>query len=139
MNEKKWWWISFTVAFFFAGLVAIRWYIEDSVYEPNECQLTDELAVYNDFSKKLEKAGYPSDSDLKGVMTGVFIQSIEFADANDVNLTGYVWQRFYKTDPKGPPGVVFPEIVNSAGGIPPGTQKEVYREINRLKGVVLNW
>ena len=133
MNEKVLWWISFAVTFVFAALVGIRWYIEDSAYEPNECQLTDELAVYNDLSKKLEMAGYPSDTDLKGVLTGVFIQSIEFADANDVNLTGYVWQRYYKTGPEEPPGVVFPEIINSAGGIPPGTQKEAYRESNNSK------
>jgi hypothetical protein len=32
MNEKIWWLISFTVAFAFAVLVGIRWYIEDSAY-----------------------------------------------------------------------------------------------------------
>lgn len=69
MSEKKWWWISFAVAFFFIGLVAIRWYIEDRRYEPNECQLTDELAVHNVFLNKFGTAGYPSDSDLDGVLT----------------------------------------------------------------------
>ena len=152
MKEKVWWSISFAVAFVFAGLVAIQWYIEDSSYQPNECQLADELAVHNALLKKLGKAGYPSDTDLRGVPTGVFIQSIEFADANDVNLTGYVWQRYYKMESqeptcivfpenvnsmesKEPPGIIFPEIVNSTNGIPPGTQ-EAYREISGRKGVV---
>jgi hypothetical protein len=136
MNEKVWWWISFAVAFMFAGLVGIEWYIEDSSYEPNECQLTDELTAHNDFLKKLERAGYPSDADLGLVPTGVFIQSLEFKDENDVNLTGYVWQRYDKMESEEPPGIVFPEIVNSAGGIIPGNENEAYRKIMGNKEVV---
>ncbi len=120
----------------FAGLVGIGWYIEDSSYEPNECQLTDELTAHNDLLKKMEKAGYPSDADLALVPTGVFIQSLEFKDANDINLTGYVWQRYDKMEFEEPPGIVFPEIVNSAGGIIPGSGKEAYRKIMGNKEVV---
>jgi hypothetical protein len=128
MSEKAWWWISFTVAFFLAGLVGIQWYIEDSSYMPNECQLTDELTAHNDLLKKLAKAGYPSLADLQLVPTGVFIQSLEFKDANDINLTGYVWQRYDKMESEEPPCIVFPEVVHSANGIIPGYEKETYRE-----------
>jgi hypothetical protein len=128
MNEKAWWWISFTVAFIFAGLVGIQWYIEDSSYKPNECQLTDELSAHNDLLDKMEKAGYPSMADIELVPTGLFIQSLEFRDANDVNLTGYVWQRYDKMESEEPPGIVFPEIIDSAGSILPGNDKEAYRE-----------
>jgi len=52
MSEKAWWCISFSMAFIFEGLVGIQWYMEDSSYRPNECQLTDELTVHNDLLKK---------------------------------------------------------------------------------------
>jgi hypothetical protein len=84
----------------------------------------------------LERAGYPSDADLRLVPTGVFIQSLEFKDENDVNLTGYVWQRYYKMEFEEPPGIVFPEIVNSTGGIIPGNENEAYRKIMGNKEVV---
>ena len=44
------------------------------------------------------------------IPTGLFVQSIEFASANDVVLTGYVWQK-YKSALKGEigEGVIFPE------------------------------
>jgi hypothetical protein len=67
-------------------------------------------------------------ADIELVPTGLFIQSLEFRDANDVNLTGYVWQRYDKMESEEPPGIVFPEIIDSAGSILPGNDKEAYRE-----------
>ena len=128
MEEKKWWWISFAVAIMFAGLVAIQWHLEDSSYKPSECQLTDEISAKKDLFEKIKAAGYPADEELELVPTGVFIKSLEFKDANDVNLTGYVWQRFDKMKSCEPPGIVFPEVVDSAGGISPGSEKAAFRE-----------
>jgi hypothetical protein len=129
MRGKKWWWISFLAAFIFAGLVGIRWYLEDSAYQPNECQLTDELSAHKELMKKLEEAGYPSGANLELVPTGIFIQSLEFEDANDVNLTGYVWQRLDRSEFQNPPGVIFPEVVNSGGGIIPEIDNPAYSKI----------
>jgi hypothetical protein len=123
---------------FLAGSVAVQWYLEDSSYEPNKCQLTDDLAAHNDLVKKLEKAGYPSGADLGFVPTGVFIQSLEFKDANDVHLTGYVWQRYDNMDAKEPPGIVFTEAVDSANGIIPGNENNAYRKIIGNK-VLVGW
>ena len=129
MNEKKWWWISFTVAFFFAGLVAIRWYIEDHGYEPNECQVIDEDMTQRVWSHYLKEAGYPEDEKLQKVSSGVFIQSLEFEDANDVNIAGYIWQRYDRMEFGEPPGIVFPEAVDSANAIIPGKHNQPYRKI----------
>jgi hypothetical protein len=55
--------------------------------------------------------------------TGVMIQSIEFLNANNVTVSGYVWQKVGPDVPKDiTPGVVFPEAVRDAYD-----QSEVYR------------
>jgi hypothetical protein len=46
-----------------------------------------------------------------------------------VNLAGYIWQRYDKTETKEPPGIVFPDVVYSAGGILPSNEKLAYRKI----------
>ncbi len=56
------------------------------------------------------RIGLPS----RVIPTGIFVQSVEFTSANDVTVTGYIWQR-YSSDledliPEGDrPGFVFPE------------------------------
>ena len=127
MSEKPWWWISFAVSAIFAGLIGLQWYIEHISYQPNQCQLVDELSAHKDLLKLMQQAGYPSNANHTQVPTGLFIQSLEFNDANDVNLTGYVWQRYDINAFSNPPGIVFPEVVNSAGNLIPRNQKEEYR------------
>ncbi len=47
------------------------------------------------------------------VPTGAFVQSIEFTSANNVRVTGYVWQKYVNGIPeKFMPGVVLPEAVS---------------------------
>ena len=47
--------------------------------------------------------------DITPISTGIFLQSLDFSDANDVAVTGYVWQR------GDAPGVILPEAVE--GGL----------------------
>jgi hypothetical protein len=57
------------------------------------------------------------------IPTGVMIQSIEFLNANNVTVSGYVWQKIGPNVPKDfEPGIVFPEAVRDAYD-----QSEVYR------------
>jgi hypothetical protein len=127
MRENFWWCISLAVSAIFAGLIGLQWYIEHIAYQPNRCQLADEPSAHDELLKKLRRAGYAANANLAIVPTGVFIQSLEFKDANDVNLTGYVWQRYGPKDFAKPPGIVFPEVVNSAGNLIPRNQKAEYR------------
>jgi hypothetical protein len=49
------------------------------------------------------------------VPTGLFIQSLAFNSASDVNITGYIWQKYPSDFPEGfSRRVVFPEEVNSS-------------------------
>lgn len=55
------------------------------------------------------------------ILTGFFIQSLDFRDANDVNITGYIWQKFPEAAnhllelvKNGNRQVIFPEEVFSS-------------------------
>ena len=57
------------------------------------------------------------------IPTGVLIQSLEFLDANNVRVTGYVWQRYGPEIPDDiAQGVIFPEAITEAYGA-----EEAYR------------
>lgn len=49
------------------------------------------------------------------VPTGLFIQSIEFLNASNTAVSGYVWQRYPKSYEESiEPGVIFPEAIQTA-------------------------
>ncbi len=68
------------------------------------------------------KKNYPEENAVY-VPTGVFIQSLEFTSANNVSLTGYIWQKYprdtylrWKEDPEKAPiscGFVLPEAIEA--------------------------
>ncbi len=75
------------------------------------------------------------------IKTGIFIQSLQFSNATEVNLTGYIWQRYkdgVHDDIKpssSDVGFVFPEQVNTGDDIEP---YEVYR-VNDGDEEVIGW
>lgn len=64
------------------------------------------------------------------IKTGIFIQSLQFFNSTEVNITGYIWQRYQKglhdsiKPERGEVGFILPEQVNSGVDITP---QEVYR------------
>ena len=49
------------------------------------------------------------------IPTGVFIQSVEFVTANNVEVSGYVWQRYARSIPPDlERGIVLPEALEDA-------------------------
>ncbi len=69
------------------------------------------------------------------VPTGVYVQSLEFLSANNVQLTGYVWQTW---DASIPPevtrGFVLPEAIEEAY-----ESREAYREVNQDGSETIGW
>ena len=55
-------------------------------------------------------------SDRIDLPTGIFIQSLVFNSSSDVNLTGYIWQR-YPLDYPYEKGVIFPEEIDSVNTV----------------------
>ncbi|MFJ4874860.1 hypothetical protein ACIP93_06565 [Streptomyces sp. NPDC088745] len=70
---------------------------------------------------------------LRRIPTGVFIQSSKFTSPEEVEVSGYVWQRYGKDVPESSMGVVFPEATDGHDDL-----KEAYdtrsTDGRRLKG-----
>ena len=65
------------------------------------------------------------------IPTGLFIQSLAFISSSDVNITGYIWQKYPRDFPKKfKKRVVFPEEVNSVNTM----LREEYRTQGEEKG-----
>ena len=64
------------------------------------------------------------------IPTGVFVQSLEFEDSNDVFITGYIWQRYNNTIPSNVSrGFLLPEAVSPS-------IEEVYRHQDQTSEVI---
>lgn len=79
-------------------------------YNPDSEQLVNPAAVKLYLKKNWEELPHSTKTPPIYIPTGVFIESLEFKDANEVNITGYVWQH-YSDELKGKvtQGFVFPE------------------------------
>ena len=109
MSVKTRWLFVVALCAVCAGLIGYWWYREITEYVPNAGQVPSQAAV----DAALDD-GRPHPGRIR-IPTGVFIQSVEFVKANDVNVTGYVWQKYSDDIPaEVSRGFVFPEEVGSA-------------------------
>jgi hypothetical protein len=95
-----------------AGIGSI-WYLqisEHKIEQKNNIVLLKKAGL-NKFLQS-RKSENPKDSPLY-IPTGVFVQSLEFEDANDVFITGYIWQKYDKNIPQNVSrGFILPEAVD---------------------------
>lgn len=80
-------------------------------------------------------------ANLECVVTGIYIQSLQFFNSSEVYFTGYIWQHFPKETYAGVadedilPGFILPEQINTGSDIPPTL---TYREASEI-GEVFGW
>jgi hypothetical protein len=114
-------------------------------YTVKSTQLVNEQAVGDYLEKHWEnrpdgRASNDAEPTIK-IKTGIFIQSLEFFNSTEVNLTGYIWQHYkdgvHDTIKPGPSevGFILPEQVNSGSDIEP---REAYRS-RRGDEEVIGW
>lgn len=127
---RRWWLTSAVVTAALLILLVQLWAAKNRT-EIDTFQLTDSAAVDRFLSSNWESGGAP---DARAIPTGVFVQSLRFATATDVHMTGYVWQRFPEPQPDDVPvGVILPELVDSSVGF-----REEYR-VPAGDGEVIGW
>jgi hypothetical protein len=114
--------------------ISYIWYLavttaSDAAYQDNAVVINQagaEAAVHNLLPPGSKQREDFDHSPPLHVPTGVFVQSIEFTGANNVQVTGYVWQRYPDGIPETlVPGTVFPETVRM-------TLTEVYRKADAV-------
>ena len=130
MKHVTWWGLSVVVSSVLIAVLLNLW-IQLNEYLVEPTQLVSEQAVDEYLQENWEdlvvaKAGN-IEPTLK-VKTGIFIQSLKFFNSTEVNLTGYIWQRYEDglhdsiKPGSGEVGFILPERVDS--GFEP---QEAYR------------
>ncbi len=106
-------------------------------YHVKPSQLVDAQTVDTFLESNWENQAEPTTK----IKTGIFIQSLKFVNSAEVNLSGYVWQRYIDGDHdeikpgQTEVGFILPEQVNTGNDIEP---REVYRV--REDGIeVIGW
>ncbi len=127
LNEKVLWSISIGVSVLLVLILIYCWGLMNK-YEIHSHQLTNK----SDIDKYLSDNWEQKDAkDAVLIKTGIFIQSLEFFNATNVNISGYIWQKYEDgihdsvKPAEGEIGYIFPEQVNSGSDIEP---REVYRD-----------
>lgn len=121
--------ISFSVLCIFG--TSFMWYLaldtpSDETFQ--DVAIFDRAGLQAGLSKQIsgQKQEYSSYEDFIQIPTGIFLQSLEFESANNIIVTGYIWQNYSDCSTIGapPPCFVFPESVD---GI---EFEEAYRDDN---------
>lgn len=131
LNTRFWWWVSTCFSLMMITIIGIMWYVSDSDYSPNEHQLISMQSAETALVIKLKESNRYQNANKTFIPTGIFVQSLSFNNSNDVNVTGYIWQK-YPVDnalpnPKKQAGFIFPEQVDSGSNISP---KLIYEQID---------
>ena len=132
MKHSTWWYLSAAVSSFLIVVLISLWVeMNDYTVEPTQLINKEAVDAYLDTQVKLNKDNAHSSTELPiKIKTGIFIQSLKFFNSTEVNLSGYIWQRYNDVEhkdiklKKGEVGFILPEQVNSGTDISP---REVYR------------
>jgi hypothetical protein len=111
------------------------WFITvkyNNYYRPNAIKIVDHSVLNHFLNAHREKSKELHEEPPVFIRTGVFVQSLDFEGANNVKMTGYIWQQFDQSIPASvSQGIILPEAVEAA-------IEEAYRREN--KGVLtIGW
>ncbi len=130
-------WTSHTLALLLFLAVTGVWYLVGTAVrtEPGiGVPVNQQAEVDALLESSANNAGAPAGNGPYLVPTGVSIQSLEFLSANNVQVTGYVWQTYDASMPAGVTrGFVLPEAVEDAY-----QAEEAYRRVD-ADGETIGW
>lgn len=111
---KRYWFLSFILSALAAALIGYKWiqvhrlHGQDTDVVRNKAQLEKVLS-------SRDTVEFQGNRTLYRIPTGYFIKSIAFVTPSDVNITGYLWQKYPADLPPGyKKGIIFAEEVNSS-------------------------
>jgi hypothetical protein len=136
MKETLCWRISISTSAVLLLLLILLWWWADSSYHPNVSQAVDEKSVHQFLDDLSASIAEPPTVKPIYLPTGVFLESVKFVNANDVQVSGYIWQVYHDDVHAGlSRDFVLPEIVDSAGT----ARKEVAYSRRIGKQQVIGW
>jgi len=131
-SALKWWLVTLVFCLICSIIIVSTWLNETDSYTNSPQQITNQIEIEKYIKTRKENSNSKATSYI--VPVGFFIQSIKFINSSDVNLSGYVWQKYPLDLPDSlQQGFVFPEGVESSSAV----LQEAYteqREDYLLKG-----
>jgi hypothetical protein len=118
-EERDLWVVSITSAVALAVCIGLIWYEAITLPLKNTTKgitIADKISLNSFLNTRLQQSNQLHNGKPIYVPTGVFVNNVEFNDANNVSVSGYVWQKY--TDgihDSLSRGFIFPEIQPSAG------------------------
>ncbi len=112
---KGYWWLVVISSFLFLAGIGFLWVeaIKNPLYEEGEhVTILDQSGLEKFLYDQKELIDRSGASELKTIPTGIFINSLEFETANNIAVTGYIWQKFIKgAGDNLNKGVIFPDAI----------------------------
>ncbi len=116
-GQRRIWTLMLMVSLLFMSGIAFIWHltIRDPISEEKRVVTIVDRAGLDNFLTSLKKTmGDTSGHAPVFIPTGLFVQSMEFATANNTVLTGYIWQKFQLgVHDHIKRGFIFPELSSS--------------------------
>ena len=142
MNKQKAWWLASVIVSSLLIAVLLGLWIEMNEHIVAPAQLIDEQTTEAYLQRHWEdkvvmKAGHIEPTTK--IKTGIFIQSLKFFNSSEVNITGFIWQRYRKglhdhvKPAPGEVGFILPDEVDSSF-----EPREIYRT-NLAQEEVIGW
>ncbi|MDM8518422.1 ABC transporter substrate-binding protein [Anaerolineales bacterium HSG6] len=122
----KLWTVSLFTAFLFFAVIGWIWYIE-IIYPPSNQQ---EIVLANSSRLEAELTGIDNNLKQEGiekyieVPTGIMLETIGFAGANENSVSGYIWQKYSPDVPED--AREMPLLTDTVDDVGPYTE-EIYR------------
>ncbi|MBF0276463.1 MAG: hypothetical protein HQM13_01670 [SAR324 cluster bacterium] len=126
MSQTALWRISILVSLFWVGVIGVSWYWKHNSYNPNPGGFDSSGSVKKFLSEHRESFKERNSEEPIYVPTGFFIQSLRFMTKTDIQLKGYIWQKYPLEVPDSiSRDFILPELVDAADTF---TKEEMYRE-----------
>lgn len=127
------WYLNLVSSVLILGNIIFIWYLTLShKFDPNnkENTLITSYTELNRFKSVQRNTSQETHLEpLISIPTGIYVQELEFLDSYNVNISGYVWQKYADTLPKNlGQGFIFPQISPSPEAL---NIEEEYREKNK--------
>ena len=138
-HANRYWLLSLLLSLTGIFVIGLKWHQAIHVQRDIENLLNSEADLDRIMSQH-DTIEFRRNKDPVRIPTGLFIQSLDFKDSNDVNITGFIWQKYPKEYPKDmqevQKGVFFPEQVYSQDTI----VKKMYEyEDESRRHVLIGW
>jgi len=93
-------------------LLLWQWNIIHNSYSPNTNQLDTNTKVEEFLKENSPQTDGLNSQLLKKSSIGMFVESLKFISANDIEVSGHIWQKIYSKDKKDiEPGLIFVDAI----------------------------